>query len=131
MSTWVKLLPLELQEVNELMEPTEEIKDGEKIAGVISDELKKLYTLWKASKKSVELLIVELEYKKATEQERGKIAELKTKARALEMIFWVGVCDELGLWNNVEMIPSIRAGWRVIELKQPESPFRFLFGNQQ
>ena len=132
MNTWLKLLPLEIQDVQDLIEPTVEVKEGETIVGVVSDELKKLYTYWKGLKKSGDLQIVELEYKKATDQEHGKIAELKTKARALEMLFWVGVCDELHLWGHTEMLPGIRIGWQVVEYKQLELPFPFkFFGGQQ
>lgn len=130
MSTWLKLLPLELKEVSDFLEPTEEIKAGEEIVGVVSDELRKLYTLWKTLRKSADLLIVELEYKKVTDEERGKIAELKSKARALELLFWVGVADELRLWDHVGSVPGMRTGWRVVECKLPESPFGFLFGNR-
>lgn len=128
MNTWLKLLPreLELQELSELIEPTDEIKEGEKVIGTVSDELKKLHTLWKAMKKSADLLTVELEYKKAADQERGKVFELQYKARALEILFWVGVHDELGLWSHPESC-GIRVGWQVVEFKRPEMPFPFKF----
>jgi len=130
MSTWLKLLPLEIQDVNDLIEPTEEIKAGETVAGVVSEELKKTWTLSRSFKKSAELLEVQMKYTKASEEERGKFVELMYKARALEMIFWIAVHDELQLWGHPERC-ALRIGWQVVEYKQVESPFKFLFGNEQ
>lgn len=129
MSTWLKLLPLEIQGITDLIEPTEEIREGETVAGVVSDDLKKIWTLYKSIKKSADLLEVELRYTKASAQEYGKIVELMTKAKALEIIFWIGAEDELQLWSRPGQT-DLRAGWRVVKFKQPESPFKFLFGNQ-
>jgi hypothetical protein len=132
MSTWFKLLPLEIDEVTNLIEPTDEIKDGETVAGVISDDLKKIWTLSRTLKKSAELMEVESKYSKASPQDRGKIAESMSKARALECIFWIGVIDELHLWGHPEHT-ELRVGWQVVEFKPPELPmiFKFPFGSQQ
>ena len=126
MSTWFKLLPFELTEVTAFMEPIEEVKPGETPVGTVSDDLKKLYTLWRNLKKEADLLAVEFEYRKFTDEERGKISELKSKARALEMIFWIGTYDELHLWSHTAFQPDIRIGWQVVEIKPPEIPFRFM-----
>ncbi len=131
MSTWFKLLPLELQEVDELIEPLEEIKEGETVAGVVSDGLKKLWTLSRASRKAADLLEVELRYSPTPTEERAKATELMAKARAMEMIFWIGVIDELQLWGHSEQC-ALRAGWQIVEFKTPDTPFpfRFLHGQQ-
>ena len=132
MSTWLKLLPLDIQDVNVLIEPTDEIKEGETVAGVVSDELKKVWTLCRSLKKRAEILAVELKYIKASDPERARLGELMTKGRALELIFWIGVLDELQLWSHPEQ-HGLRMGWQVVEFKQPEAPFpfNFLLGNQQ
>lgn len=128
MSTWFKLLPLEIQEVDDLLEPTGQIKEGETIIGVVSDELKKLWTLSNAAKKTAELLQVELKYTQASGEERAKISELLAKSRAMEMIFWVGAMDELQLWGHADQC-TMRVGWQVVEFKQPECRFPFqIFG---
>ncbi len=132
MSTWLGLLPLDIQDVNDLIEPTDEIKEGETVAGVMSDELKKILTLCRSLKKSAELLTVELKYTKGSDPERTRIAELMTKATVLEMIFWIGVRDELQLWDQREHL-ALRVGWQMVKFKQPDIPFpfNFLMGNQQ
>ena len=126
MNTWLKLLPLEIQEVDALIEPTDEIGEGEIVAGVVSDELKKLWSLCNSLKKSTELMSIELKYTKDTTEERARVAELMAKARALEMIFWIGALDELQLWGHPEQC-GLRVGWKVVEFKQPELPFPFKF----
>lgn len=130
MSTWLKLLPLEIKDVNDLMEPTEEIREGETVVGVVSDELKKIWTLFRSLKKSADMLHVEMQYSKASTEERGKLVELMAKARALEMIFWIGALDELQLWGHQEQC-AMRVGWQVVEFKEPDFPLKFLFGNRQ
>ena len=126
MSTWLKLLPLELQEIDPLIEPTAEIREGETVAGVVSGELRKVYTLWRSLEKQADLLAIEFKYRKTTNDELGKVAELKAKAEALMMIFWIGVNDDLNLWGHPEQL-GIRTDWNVVEYKQPHLPFPFNF----
>ncbi|KKN40507.1 hypothetical protein LCGC14_0732960 [marine sediment metagenome] len=131
MNTWFKLLPLEIQEVEALIEPTEEIREGDTVVGVASDELKKLWTLSRAAKKEAELLQVELKYTQASGEERAKISELMAKSRAMEMIFWIGAMDELQLWGHADQC-AMRVGWQVVEFKQPECRFPFqIFGSPE
>ncbi len=124
MSIWLKFLPLEIQGVTDLVEPTDEIKNGERVVGVVSDELKQLWTLYNSVKKSGELMTIEMKYTKATDEEHGKISELMAKARALELIFWIGALDELQLWSHPEQT-GLRVGWQVVEFKHTDLLFPF------
>ena len=126
MTTWLNFLPIEIQDVEKLMEPTDEVKEGETIVGILSDNLKKLWTLSRSVKKSAELLSIELKYKQADVESAGEVSESLTKARALELIFWVEVFDELKMWGHPDQ-PGLRAGWQVVEYKR-ESTFPQLFG---
>jgi len=126
MSTWLKLLPLELEGIDELIEPIDEVKEGETIVGVVSDDLKKLWTLFRSIRKSADLLSIEVKYRQAGAEENGKISELLSKARALELIFWIGVFDELQLWGHPDQ-PGLRIGWQVVEFKQSKTQFPFGF----
>ena len=133
MSTWFKLLPLDLQDVKELVEPIDEIKEGETVVGTVSEDLKKLWTLSRAGKKAAELLAVELSYTPpGATPERAKASEQVSKARIMEMLFWIGVMDELQLWGHPEQC-GLRVGWQVVEFKPaPAScPFGFFPGSQQ
>ena len=126
MNTWFKLLPLEIQAVEELVEPTDEVKEGETIVGTVPDELKRLWSLHKSMKKAAEMMEIELRYTKGSAQDRGKVCELMGKAKALEIIFWTGVLDEWQLWGHPEQT-ALRVGWQVVEFKKPELPFPFKF----
>lgn len=132
MSDWLKFLPIAIQDIEELTEPTDEVKEGETIVGVVSDGLKKMWTLCLSLKKAGELLSIESKYTKSSAEELGKIAELISKSRCLEMIFWVGAHDELHLWDSFDNC-ALRVGWQVVTFKKPDMPFpfRFLRGSEQ
>ena len=87
MSTWLKLLPLEIQGVESLIEPITEVGEGETVAGEVSDGLRRIWTLYQGVKKAADLLGIEVRYSKASDEESGKIIELMHKSRALEQIF--------------------------------------------
>ncbi len=129
MSSWLKLLPLEMQDVVDLVEPTEELKEGETVVGVISEDLRKVYTLWQTMEKQSEILAVEIKYTKESDQNRAKLFEMKTKAKGLEMIFWIGAMDELGLWGHVEQ-RGIRTGWKIVEYPRQGTPIFGFFPPQ-
>jgi hypothetical protein len=129
-STWLKLLPLDLDEINpgDFIEPTEDVKEGETVIGVVSDDLKKIYTLYQSLSKTASLLKVEMSYRKSNSEDNGRLSQLYYKARALQNIFWVGLNDEFDLWSHTESC-DIRTGWRVVEYKKKETPpFLKMFG---
>ena len=132
MSAWLKFLPFEIKEVNKLIEPIEEVKEGETVVGTISDELKKIWTLHQSLKKSGELMQIDIKYNKASSEVMGNISELMSKARGLEVIFWIGAHDELHLWDNFDLL-GLRVGWQVISYKQPAMPafFKLFSGTDQ
>lgn len=131
MYTWFKLLPLEIQEVDQLVEPQDEIKEGETPAGTISEILRKMYSLWKSTDQASELLAVELKYRKASDEDWGRLAQLKAKSHILSVLFWICVMDELNLWSHREQC-AIREGWQIVEYQAgPPDIFRHLFGGMR
>lgn len=126
MSIWLNFLPIEIQDVETLIEPTDEIKEGETIIGVVSDGLKKMWTLFRTMKRAADLSAVELKYGPASAEERGKVSEQITKARAMEFLFWIAVLDEFQLWGRTEQ-HDLRVGWQVVEFKQTQVQFPFGF----
>ena len=127
MSTWLKLLSMEIDGVEELIEPVEELKGDETVVGVIESEfLKKLWSLYKSLRKAAEIMAVEQKYLSPTDEGKGKVIELLTKARALELIFWIGAQDELGMWPRPQACSHcLCVGWKVVEFKQNDLPFPF------
>jgi len=128
MNTWFSLLPLEMKEQQAAqLQPTEEMKEGESVLGEItSEDQRNLWSLSTAMKKDAELKDVELKFSKYNSSDKAKILELQAKARAIDMIFWIGVIDDLGLWGFPDHV-SVRSGWQVISYKPPECPITFPF----
>ena len=125
MSSWLGMLPLELEEVKELAVLGQEAQEGETEVGEVSDNLRKIYTLSQGMKKQADFLAVEARYKQPTSEEKARISELVYKAAALDAIFKIGIHDELGIWGH-EGKCGVRSGWKVVIIKNtPGFPFPF------
>jgi len=132
MTTWLKLLPLELQEITDFMEPPMEVEQNDNIVGVMSDDLKRLYTLWRVCTRGFEQ--AKLDYRFSNNnKDLVKGQEYKFKAEALQRIFWTCVNEEFNLWDKPET--GVRKGWQVCwsdeSSGEPHFPefFRRLFGD--
>lgn len=121
MSTFINLLPIELQEVEEYKEPDMNMEKGDHIVGDMSDDLKKLYTLWRQFSYRADELKLQLRYGR---QNVGKaeVAEISTKAEALRALFWIAVADEFELWDRGNT--GVRKGYKVVwsEEQRPDMP---------
>ncbi|MFC2038745.1 hypothetical protein ACFLUG_03130 [Chloroflexota bacterium] len=128
--TWLKLLMVEIVSVDTVVAPIDELEEGETemVQGYISEGLRKLFTLWRATEKRARLLAVEREYTKMDEDSLGEVSELNTKARMLEHLFWYGVKDEFGLWGRTGPL-AVRAGWKVVVHDMPDLPSYPPFGH--
>ncbi len=129
--SWLDFLPIEIKEVDEIKDPTQEIKDGDILHGVVPEALRPLYTLHRATSRQMELLQVEQKFEGKDEQ-RGKICELHFKSHAMQLIFWIEVYDALRLWSTPGNL-ELRVDWQVVTAKPaPAFPFfRFLGGGPQ
>ena len=104
MNTWLELLPLELNEITDYFEPELEFDPNKYYqVGKMTESLKKLFTLWRNLDKEAERSLLNTRYGK-NEQERKsyktKTAELKEKAKAARLIFWISLKDTFGLWDK-------------------------------
>lgn len=126
--SWLDFLPVEIKEVDEIKDPTQEIKDGDSVHGVVPESLRPLYTLYRAASRQMELLQVEQRFDGKDEQ-RGRISELHFKSHAMQLIFWIEVYDALRLWSSPGNL-ELRVDWQVVTAKsEPHHPFfRFLQG---
>ena len=128
-NNWLKFLPIEISDVEEVKEPTLAIQDGEIEHGEVPLELRKLWSLYKATSRQLEFLKVEQKFE-AKDSRKGEIAELSFKSTAMNIIFWIQINDELMLWATGGQM-DVREGWKIVTLK-PQSgfPFSFLTGDQ-
>lgn len=117
MSTFLKLLPLELEGVDksQYIDPGSEVEKTDNIVGTAPDNLKKLYTLWKLKDKAAAELALKATYSRSKEEvieHLSKASEYHYKAEALKQLFWVAIHDEFSLWDKE--VAGIRTGWQVI-----------------
>jgi len=135
MSTWLKLLPVELGEITEkeYIEPQEEL-DPQKfhIVGEMTDDLKRLYTLWLVLSKERDECALTAKYAKDEREEKlniAKYAELEEKTDVVKRIFWISLRDEFGLWNKLDGIRvGVSKGFKVVWAERPPRGRSFLDG---
>jgi hypothetical protein len=129
-TTFMSLLPMELNSIsdNDLMEPPAPVERGEKVIADISNSLmlKKLFSL--CSMKTRECLRLKNEIRFIPESDssdyvslKSQIHEYEEKGELVRGLFWIGLKDELGLWNRDGI--GIRTGWKVVELPEHQRLF--------
>ena len=132
MSTFVKLIPMELADIHDYQEPARDLAPEDQIVGEMSTDLKKLFTLSLAYARKTAEAKVELAFGKPSEDLHsvGRVSELEEKTKVITSVFWIAVKDELGLWDKESI--GIRKGFRVVwnENSQPDLGdfLRNLFG---
>lgn len=121
MSTFIKLLPLEMDEVKEYREPDMELREKDHVVGDMSDSLKKLWTLWKQTAYRADELKLQLRYGEQNTSV-GQARELESKAQVIRDIFWIAVNDEFELWGKLRV--GVRKGFKVVwnEEEMPQLP---------
>lgn len=135
MSTWLKLLPLELSGINEsdFIEPDHAMSKGEHQVGKMSNMSKQLFTLSKLLEKDAKQLQLDAHYcnDKAKKSElEAKSNEFVAKSSVVRELMWIGIQDELGLWNAHV---GVRVDYKVVT-KPPDAEdnmppfFKRLFG---
>jgi len=114
MSTFIKLLPLELADIHEYREPDREIAPEDNIAGDMSPNLMKLYTLSLIYARRYAEAKIELVYGKPNNDQNlaARAAELDQKTKALVEIFWIAVKDEFSLWDKENI--GVRKGFKIV-----------------
>jgi len=115
MSTFLKLLPLELNELTEFMEPPAEVAPNDRLVGDMSDTDKRLWTLGKAMEKDCNQYQLDAKYAPNKEQRNelmAKAHELGAKSNILISLLWTSIRDEFGLWSEPNV--GVRADFKVV-----------------
>jgi hypothetical protein len=121
MSTFLKLLPMELSVITKFSEPTREVKSTDTVIGTIENDHKALYTLWLQTKKAGELKTIEANYETDPEEKErlnGKAYELGAKAQALYELLWIAINDHFEVWPRMHL--RIRKGWQLVQTPPPK-----------
>jgi len=111
MSTFIKLIPLDLAEIKEFKEPDMPVTEGDHVVGDMGEDLKKLWTLWKQSAYRASELKLQLRYGQQNVT-KAQVNEAMIKARAINDIFWIALSDEFGLWDKNST--GVRQGYKVV-----------------
>ena len=126
MSTWLKLLPLELQSIpeREYINPKAKV-DPKKdhIVGDMTEDQKKLYTRWLNLEQVFEQTLLEAKYETDEDKQKKlliKVEELHTKAEVVKEIFWISVRDEFELWGKGAI--GVRKGFKVVWSEEENEP---------
>lgn len=134
-ATWLRLLFLDMQDIKEedYIQPRSEMdKREDHEVGVLSDDLKKIFTLWKRTEKAATESLLEARYsakdEKQADEAINQAIEKKEKADLLQGLFWISLKDEFGLWDkgSVGVAKGFKAYYSNAEKQR--GFFRFLRG---
>jgi hypothetical protein len=126
MSDFIDSLKLEMKMVYKFNEPKWPIKDGETVVvEEIPDPLKAIWTVAMSTSRQAGLFAIDQQCE--GDDKTAQIEELKSKAYAIESIFWVYVKDEFKLWGIPDSV-GIRKGWKVVTFKPRSMAHFFPFG---
>ena len=130
MSTWLKLLPMELDSIedNLLLEPDHSIRNDDIEVGEMSAICKKLFTLGRLLEKDASQSYLDSKYcpdKDRKLELQSKASELGTKSGVLKEIMWISIKDDFNLWRETI---GIRMGFKVVISKPDDDMPQFLRG---
>lgn len=116
MSTWLKLLPLELDGINEseFIEPDVALKKTDQQIGTMSEMARRLYTLSRLLAKDANQFNLDAHFcndKVKKSELVAKSLEFVAKATVIQELVWIGIRDDLGIWD--EPI-GVRMGFKVV-----------------
>ena len=129
MSTFLKLLPMELGSIEEkdFIEPNTEIASNETIIGDMPETSKRLYTLRTLLSKDYNQCNLDAHYSTDKDKKQElvtKAAEFKYKAEAINYLMWIAIRDEIGGWDRAI---AVRTGFKVVEKRLDNDQLRQLF----
>lgn len=118
-SKTLQMLDGELIQMDETLFPiTEEPRSNDRIIGVMTPWMRKLYALQKFYHRRLDEYVIA--HKWMVEEEQKKSwpigAELISKREMMLKILWASVQDEFNCWNTMHI--AFRKGWYVVEEAQ-------------
>ncbi len=124
MSTWLKLLPIELAGINddEIVEPPYGIETGDIVVGDMPAMSKQLYGLGMALERDASQFALDARYCAEPEKKEAlgvKAGELMTKSKTLKDMMWISLKDEFGLWDKSI---AVRKGFKVVITEDDDVP---------
>lgn len=118
MGTFLKLLQLELSslEQNNFFEPDAELENNDNIVGNLSEELIRLFSLWRLTEKETMEIIIKERYGHFSDEQRKELLydanKAHQKSEFLRELFWIEIRDEYHLWDKPQI--GIRKGRKIV-----------------
>ena len=118
-SSWFRMLPIEMDMLEEIIEPDGKgASPHETAVGIADSDIKKLYTLMIKTEEKATRTLVDARYERdADKREHLRIQAISQKGKAdvLREILFSVIRDTFNLWDqNI----GIRAGWLVVTYKE-------------
>lgn len=118
MRPFLQLLPLELSQVKDFIDPESELESGDHVVGVMTDDQKALYTRGRyLAKESMEALAALALGGGQVEEKLAKSRELRDKSQLLNHLFWITVQDHFDLWDKSV---GARKGFQIVWMEEKE-----------
>lgn len=129
MNEWIKLLPLEIQEVTELLSPQHSVDTTDTVIGSLPEELIQLFSLWTATAKESDRALIDLRYSPGDDALLARYDELSDKSKALQALFWIGVKEHFNLWGMAgKKALGIRQNYQIVSFAHTDNMPPFLKG---
>lgn len=126
--TWIGLLEMQVRELqeSELVEPRGAVNPSDEVIGVMTEEHKRLYTLWfNMQQRSAEASVRATFARNQVEAEEAahEMQKCALKADTLRNLLIISVCDYFEAWGKPSI--GITGGFKVIS---SQNPLAQLFG---
>ena len=127
---WIKFLPIEISDIEEVVEPAEPLKPNDEILGYLDDDLKRLWTLRVMWQQKADDLTsrMNLNILQHDEENQAQVQEAAAKSHVLLQLFWVSVQDYFKTWHIRNYRVGVRKGFAVVKYV-PQNPQVFGFGD--
>ncbi len=115
--TWLKLLPMNLDLTDKLIEPKNAVGSLEKNElpiGIMDEELRKLFTMWRLSDKALHEAVMRIEFGDSSDEDEH-VADKKAFYDVLEALVWYSVRRQTNCWDKPI---GLRSGWVVVTYDQ-------------
>lgn len=118
MGTFLKLLQLELDslEQSDYFEPEAELGSDDNVVGELSDDLVRLFTMWRQAQKSMTEKAIQARFGRLDDDKRDELLaqteEAHLKMHVVSDLFWIEVREEHKLWDKSNI--GVRKGRKVV-----------------
>jgi hypothetical protein len=127
-STWFKLLNMELDSIDNIIPPSDELNEGERYIGDMSELDKKLFTLATMLEREANQNLLDSRYSAEKSQKvilSAKATECMIKSNTVGHILDVSIREELKEWSAHQI--RLSPDFKVYAVDKPQNNFMRMF----